>query len=317
MMDICFFMQPAGRAAARAEFQTIDDCFFLQTHPQLCLLRAINSLFFHMIYTAVYFSDTTEVLREVLIALLTDIGYEGFEEEGDILKAFIPEIQFDSERLHILGRELRVSYSVTSLPETNWNQVWESNFQPVTVGVFCRIRADFHEPLQGITHEIVITPKMSFGTGHHATTHMMIRQMEEVVFAGRNVLDFGTGTGVLAILAEKLGAARVIAIDNDEWSIQNAEENFQRNGVASVTLRQADHARTGTTVDIILANIVRQVIVDNFPFFIEGLAQGGFLLLSGLLAEDEAAILAEATKAGLHMEKKLEQDGWLCLRFRR
>src|SRR5690606_27808801 len=126
-----------------------------------------------------------------------------------------------------------------------------------------------------------------------------------------SVLDFGTGTGVLAILAEKMGATRVIAIDNDEWSIRNAQENFQRNGVAHILLRQADNARTGETFNVILANIVRQVILDNFPLFTADLAPAGVLLLSGLLADDEEAVLEQAAGANLHLEKKLEQQGWL------
>lgn len=272
---------------------------------------------FRMIYTAVYFSHIPETERGVLVALLAEMGYEGFEEEDDTLKAFIPETQFDNEQLKALGLSRQVQYSLARIPATNWNQVWESNFQPVAVDRFCHIRADFHPPLPGFAHEIVITPKMSFGTGHHATTYMMIRQMEDLVFAGRKVVDFGTGTGVLAILAEKLGADRVIAIDNDEWSIRNAQENFHRNGVNRITLQQADHAGGGEMADIILANIVRQVILDNFPVFMTVLAPGGALVLSGLLADDEAAVLAQASAAGLHMERKLEKDGWLCLRFRR
>ena len=120
-------------------------------------------------------------------------------------------------------------FKETLIPEANWNQVWESNFDPVIVDDFVAIRADFHEPVKGVSLEIIITPKMSFGTGHHATTYMMIEQMRELDFTGKSVFDFGTGTGVLAILAEKLGANKVIAVDNDEWSIENAEENFEKN----------------------------------------------------------------------------------------
>jgi len=268
-----------------------------------------------MTYTAVYFENIPEEQRGILVALLTDIGYEGFEEEESTLKAYIPEARFDHEKFQELIRERRLSYSIDRLPDTNWNTVWESNFQPVTVSRFCHIRAGFHPPQQDVLHEIVITPKMSFGTGHHATTFMMIRQMEELVLTGRRVLDFGTGTGVLAILAEKMGATRIVAIDTDDWSIQNARENFQQNAATRVELRQADSAAIEETVDIILANIIRQVIVDNFPLFIARLSPGGILLLSGLLAEDEAVIMEQAAGVGLRLEKKLVQDGWLCLRF--
>lgn len=270
-----------------------------------------------MVYIAVSFSHTPAGEWEILVALLAEMGYEGFEEDDDTLHAFIPEMRFEPEQLKALSDDRQVVYTVVRLPETNWNKVWESNFQPVTVGRFCHIRADFHQPLPGFTYEILITPKMSFGTGHHATTHMMIRQMEDLSFSDKSVLDFGTGTGLLAILSEKMGAARIIAIDNDERSIYNAQENFQRNNVGRILLRQAGDAHTGETFHIILANIIRQVILDNFEFFIAGLAPGGVLLLSGLLADDEEAVLEQAKKADLLLEKKLEQDGWLCLRFRR
>ncbi len=131
--------------------------------------------------------------------------------------------------LNDLTSSLQLSFSKTIIEETNWNQVWESNFDPVIVDDFVAVRAHFHEPIKNVQHEIVITPKMSFGTGHHATTYMMMQQMRELDFAGKNVFDFGTGTGVLAILAEKLGAQKVIAIDNDDWSIENADENVKRN----------------------------------------------------------------------------------------
>ena len=131
----------------------------------------------------------------------------------------------------------QIGFSETTIEETNWNQVWESSFEPVVVDDFVAVRADFHEPIKGIKHEIVITPKMSFGTGHHATTYMMLEQMGKLDFKDKRVLDFGTGTGVLAILAEKMGAKKIIAIDNDEWSIENANENIKRNNCVAVELK--------------------------------------------------------------------------------
>ena len=177
--------------------------------------------------------QTTE-LQEVLIALLAEIGYEGFEEEEGLLKAFIKEGAFDRGALETLLADYGLEYVEQRIEDRNWNAEWEANFQPVVVDGFCAIRAHFHPPMPEMEHELVITPKMSFGTGHHATTYMMLQAMRGIDLRGKRVLDFGTGTGVLAILAERLGAAEVVAIDNDDWSIENAQENAAKIGRAHV-----------------------------------------------------------------------------------
>ena len=164
-----------------------------------------------------------EETKEELVALLSNIFYDAFEEDGLQLKAFIKEEHFDEEALRQLLEPYKATYATMAIQEQNWNEVWESNFAPVVVGDFCAIRAHFHPPFTNVQHEIIITPKMSFGTGHHATTYMMIDQMSGIDFKDRSVADFGTGTGVLAILAEKLGSSYVWAIDYDDWSINNAK----------------------------------------------------------------------------------------------
>ena len=161
-----------------------------------------------MAYVEIRFIEPSEETSNILIAILSDLQYEGFEEEQNILKAFISKPSFNEERLKELAEQFQLNYSVTELPDTNWNKVWESNFQPVIVENFCVVRAGFHEPVKDVEHEIIITPKMSFGTGHHATTYMMLQQMQDIDFQGKRVLDFGTGTGVLAILADKLEIGR-------------------------------------------------------------------------------------------------------------
>ena len=163
---------------------------------------------------------------EILIAQLSEIGFEGFEENENKLKHLFLKRILMKVFLQIYCSSLQLAFIKTIIEETNWNEVWESNFDPVIVDDFVAIRADFHEPIKDVQFEIIITPKMSFGTGHHATTYMMMQQMREIDFTGKTVFDFGTGTGVLAILAEKLGAENVLAIDNDEWSIENAAENI-------------------------------------------------------------------------------------------
>jgi len=185
----------------------------------------------------------------------------------------------------------------------------------VIVDDFVAVRADFHKPVAGVTHEIVVTPKMSFGTGHHATTLMMLQQMREVDFKDKRVLDFGTGTGLLAILAERLGAKKIIAIDNDDWSIENAKENIKNNGCSSIMLQKADSPQMDETFDIVLANINRNVIVGNFHFLTSQLAMGGTLLLSGILKEDGDVIFHKTDEYSLHIIQTSVRDNWLCFRI--
>ena len=268
-----------------------------------------------MVYIEVKFENTSEELNNILVAVLSESHYEGFEEDQAYLKAFIPQYLFDKALLDHLIKTFKTDYFITQLPETNWNNVWESNFQPVSVDDFCAIRADFHETVRHVRHQIVITPKMSFGTGHHATTFMMIRQMKEINFNGKKVLDFGTGTGVLAILAEKLGASTVTAIDNDDWSIANAQENFRKNGAVKIALKKADTAADDKKFDIVLANITRNVILDNFSLFMKHLTDKGILLLSGLLQDDEGLILESAKVHGLSLAKKSIREKWISLKF--
>ncbi len=251
----------------------------------------------------------------ILIAELNVIGFDGFEEEENVLKAFIPAKDFDEASVHEITKKHAVTFTKSEIEETNWNAVWESNFQPVVVDDFVGIRADFHEPLNGVEQEIVITPKMSFGTGHHATTFLMIQQMRDIDFTGKTVFDFGTGTGILAILAEKLRASKILAVDYDEWSIANTAENLERNNCTKSELKKADDASGCESYDIILANINKNVILDNFSALVQQLASGGTLLLSGLLVDDENDILARADKYPLVFNGKATKNNWICLRF--
>lgn len=258
----------------------------------------------------------TEEQKEVVIALLSEEGFEGFEELPDSVKAYIKEDDFNEEALQSMTESLHLEYKKSVILQQNWNALWESNFQPVTVGDFVAIRADFHEPIKNVTHEIVITPKMSFGTGHHATTYMMMEQMRELDFVGKSVFDFGTGTGILAILAEKLGAKDILAVDNDEWCIENAAENIERNSCGKINLKLANHVETKAKMyDIVLANINKNVILENLGSLTSSLCEGGILLLNGLLIEDEADILHEAKKNNIIHQATKTKDKWICLLF--
>ena len=268
-------------------------------------------------YIQIEFQNISTEQSDLLLAELNVIGFEGFEENDNSLKAFIPSADFDEAAVREIAETHAVTFIKSEIEETNWNAVWESNFQPVVVDDFVGIRADFHEPIAGVEHEIVITPKMSFGTGHHATTYMMIQQMREIDFIGKTVFDFGTGTGILAILAEKLGAAKILAIDYDEWSIANTAENLERNNCTKSTLQKADNAEGEEQFDIILANINKNVILDNFSTLVKQVAAGGTLLLSGLLIDDENDILSQASKFPLVFYGKVTRNNWICLRFNR
>ena len=266
-------------------------------------------------YIQIEFSNISPEQSDLLIAQLNEAGFEGFEEQQEGLKAFVAEDNFDETSLQELTLSMGLIYLKTFIEETNWNQVWESNFDPVVVGDFVGIRADFHQSIKNVKYEIVITPKMSFGTGHHATTYLMIQQMQELDLAGKSVFDFGTGTGVLAILAEKLGAQTILAIDNDEWSITNAAENIQRNNCKRIGLKLADHPVTNKHFHFILANINKNVILANLETLSKQILTGGCLALSGLLAEDENEVLGKSAECGLHLKQREEMDNWLLLKL--
>ena len=254
-------------------------------------------------------------MQEVLIALLGELGYEGFEQEVDALKAYVSEAVFDPAALEEVLAPFALAYTEQQLANRNWNEEWEKNFQPVVVDSFCAIRAHFHAPIPGVEQDLVITPKMSFGTGHHATTYMMIQAMRDVNWHGKRVLDFGTGTGVLAILAERLGAAEVIAIDNDDWSIANAKENIETNGCNNVSVLKLDHVtQLEGPFDVVLANINKHVIVDQLPALEQQLWHGGVILLSGLLEDDYKDIEKEAVINKLSISVRMTKGAWICVR---
>lgn len=253
-----------------------------------------------------------EEQQEILISQLNECEAEGFEQQEDYLIAYFSEQNFNSYEVNEILKDYTIQS--TTIEEQNWNKVWESNFQPVIVGEFCGIRAEFHPEIKEVAHEIVITPKMSFGTGHHATTFMMIEQMAEMDFRDKLVFDFGTGTGILAILAEYLGAKKVLAIDIDEWSVENANENISRNQCSKIEIKKSTDI-PDEKFDIILANINRNVILQYLPQLNSCLDEGKFLLLSGLLIEDEEVIVEACRSEGLRLIKRREKNNWISLLF--
>lgn len=268
-----------------------------------------------MDYIKIKFADLQPEQKEILIAQLADAGYEGFEETNTGLDAFINKKDFDNTLLREISYKYQTPYTSEKIAATNWNKIWESNFDPVVVEDYVAVRADFHKPIANTKFQIIITPKMSFGTGHHATTYMMIELMKAIDFKNKSVLDFGTGTGILAILADKSGAEKVCAIDNDDWSIANAEENFNKNDCKKIVLKKAPDALCDKNVDIILANINKNVILENLNTLNDQLKKGGSLLLSGLLETDKNDILEKAKELNLNLEKTLVRNSWIAIQL--
>ena len=268
-----------------------------------------------MNHTAVFIANKDVELNEILIAELSEIGFDGFEETENGLHAFISEDIFDRSVLQAIADKYQIDFTTSIMMEQNWNEVWESNFEPMQVANFVGVRANFHQPMQGVAHEIIITPKMSFGTGHHATTYMMMELMKDIDFNNNTVFDFGTGTGILAILAEKLGSKNILGIDYDDWCIDNATENLAENNCSFITIAKADTAKLDQKFDIVIANINKNIILDNMMYLAEDIALGGQILLSGLLQEDEVDILIATEKYGWHHNKTIVRGMWIALYF--
>jgi ribosomal protein L11 methyltransferase len=252
--------------------------------------------------------------KSLLIAELMEIGFESFAEEEAAVLAYIDSNSYSESLLNqviFLRDHPDIKYEVKPLEDINWNKEWESNYQPVTIGGKCHVRAPFHPSSKDIRYEIVIEPKMAFGTAHHETTQLMAEWLMDLEVNGKDVLDMGCGTGVLAILANKMGAGSVTGIDNDEWAWRNAQENFRINGLLeeNVSLGDATMIR-GNTFNLILANINRNVLLQDMKAYYHGLQAEGKLLLSGFYQNDIPAIREMAEKLGMKFSGSRNLNDW-------
>lgn len=262
--------------------------------------------------------QTAPEWREILLAFLAELPFDSFEDTETGLNAYLPpgtDALETEQQIRQLQSDYPFTYTIEAIKTENWNAVWESNFQAVRVHDFCGIRAEFHPPFEGVEHEIVIRPKMAFGTGHHETTWMMMDQMSHLDFKGKLVFDYGCGTGILAILAAQLGADRVDAVDIEYPAYENTLEHAELNGVG-----EQIHAFFGTLDDVppvlyevILANINRNVILASLPELRRRLSANGLLLISGILHEDEPAILEAATKEGFRELGQQKRGNWMAM----
>ena len=254
--------------------------------------------------------------NEILMAELIEIGFDSFTEEYDGILGYIQTELFNEEELKevqlLQNPDINISYTFKEMPNINWNEEWEKNFSPINIEDQVSIRAEFH-PNQKLPHEIIIQPKMSFGTGHHATTYLMIQQMLDMNFENKTVLDMGCGTSVLAIFAKQQGAGKTVAIDIDEWSVENSIENAARNNV-ELEISQGTADNLGSeSFDIILANINRNILISDIPTYVSILNNGGQLLLSGLCFFDVDDILEVCTAEKLTLKKKIQREEWVSL----
>ena len=260
-----------------------------------------------------------EAVKDIMIAELADLGFDGFEETETGLFSYIDSAKFDAEvsgGLADLVSRHGVTYNSTAIDKQNWNALWESNFEPVLVDDFVGVRAGFH-PAFGDTveYDIIITPKMSFGTGHHGTTYSVMQLMRGIDFKEQSVFDFGTGTGLLAILAHKLGAKYVLGVDNDDWCIENASENIVVNNTQTIEIQKVNDANLNKKFNIIIANINKNIILDNLAFLAEATLPGGVVLLSGLLVEDKPEMEAACAALGWKHQETRTRNNWIALHY--
>jgi len=252
---------------------------------------------------------------------MAQIGFEGFVEGEDDIQAFINEEVYVSEALNQLidelaGLNIKVQYRFHRTEDQNWNEEWEKKFDPVVIDERVLIRAPFHDSSNDLECTLVIEPKMSFGTGHHHTTKLMIREMGKHLLDRKKILDMGCGTGVLGIYACKQGAARVLGVDNDQWAYENALENINRNGVTAMEVRLGDvSVLFKDKFNMILANITRNTLVRDMSVYTEHLLDQGLIVISGILAEDVQFLLNEAYRCDLKHLSTGEESNWISLTF--
>ena len=272
------------------------------------------------IYKAYHFKvSPLQPAVEILIAELGYAGFESFVETEEGVTAYIQKEEWREniiDNIQILNsNEFQITYTHEDIEPTNWNEEWEKNFNPIVVDGVCSVRAPFHESPK-TEYDIVIEPKMSFGTGHHETTHMMIQYILKNDFKNKSVLDMGCGTGVLAILAEMKGAKPIDAVDYDNWCYLNSLENVERNNCKHITVIEGDASvLKNKTYDVIIANINRNILLNDMTVYASCLNKNGMLLLSGFYNTDIPVIREECEKHMLKFQEKLERNQWVSLKF--
>lgn len=270
-----------------------------------------------MEYIQVTFTDLQAEKQEVFIALLAEAGFDSFQEKPDELVAFIDKEAFDEEAMKsVLSGFGEIEYQLDTISEKNWNKAWEQNYPPVIIPGKCRVRAPFHEADDTIPYDIVIEPQMSFGTAHHDTTALMLDLMFDMDLNNKVVLDMGSGTGILAIMACLKNAARAWAIDNNIWAYNNSIHNIELNNIHNIEVVEGDKsAIPDMRFDVILANINRNILLEDIPEYVEHLNPGGEILLSGFLEQDKGHIFKKCQDSGLTSIRYISNNEWIAAAF--
>lgn len=271
-------------------------------------------------YRSIVF-DISGDQRDQLLAAICDWPFNGFEEQEDKLVAYIPENALSDsffDDIKSLCSQFACNWTEEAIPYQNWNKQWESSFQSVQVEDFVGVRAEFHPPFENVEYEMLIHPRMAFGTGHHATTYLVMERMRDIAIAGKSIFDYGCGTGILAILASMMKASEIEAVDIEEEATDNTLVNMKANNVEDIRLFTGDiNAVPSRTYDVILANINRNVILNTLEALYQRTENNGDLLVSGILVKDRELVEAEALRCGFKPVLVREREGWLMLHFQK
>jgi len=259
---------------------------------------------------------------DIIVARLNEIDFESYAEDENGIKAYVQTLLLNENAVKEIISEVaelcELTFSISKVKQENWNKQWESNFEPVVINDKCVIRAHFHQPIPDVDLEIIITPKMSFGTGHHETTSLVMSEMFSLDFNNKSVLDMGCGTGVLAILASKLGANSLVGIDFDEWAVENAEENSVLNSIDNIDYIHGDADAIGdATFDIIVANINRNIILQDIEKYVGAMNEKSEIIFSGFLKEDIPLILEKSEQLGLDLVVSKNKNKWQMLHLKK
>lgn len=266
-----------------------------------------------------FLAPSSDIQHDMLVTMLAEIGFDSFMDEGTMLKAYCTADQRNDAAVESLLSEPSFFgiqlLKVEEMPDKDWNELWEASYQPVVINERCRVRAPFHAPDPSFEFDLVIEPKMSFGTANHETTAQIIALMLETDFRGKDVLDMGSGTAVLAILAKKLGAAHTVAIDNDEWAYCNAFTNCELNGIGDIEIILGDALSIQGSFDVILANINRNILLRDMHYYVDAMRDGAHIFFSGFYTEDLLTLRTEAERLGLRYLRHLDRNNWVAAEF--
>lgn len=272
-----------------------------------------------------FLTPFNEEISDIIISELCDIDFESFDTQSEYIKAYIPENKFNmtkienNEIINNLKKDYDIKFSIQKIENKDWNAEWEANFQPIVIKDIVCIRGSFHPKNDNCKYDVVINPKMSFGTGHHSTTALMLEHISETVKEGNKVLDMGCGTSLLGIFASMIGAKEVTGIDIDEWAYNNSLENLELNNISNlkVLLGDAERLKELETFNVVLANINRNILINDMHYYIDHLEKGGNLIMSGFYTQDLKMIRNKAEELGLEYINHKEDNNWVAVKFKK